>query len=76
MLHRSKLKIVLSIIFVFTTMNVLLISQHPVMAQQQQQQNSTVVDVMPAKDNESSLSLNSIFKEVENSVVQITRKVP
>ncbi|MDF2768193.1 MAG: hypothetical protein K0S91_1028, partial [Nitrososphaeraceae archaeon] len=38
MLHRSKLKIVLSIIFVFTTMIVLLISQHPVMAQQQQQQ--------------------------------------
>ena len=76
MLHRSKLKIVLSIIFVFTTINVLLISQHPVMAQQQQQQNSTVVDVIPAKDNESSLSLNSIFKQVENSVVQITRKVP
>src|SRR5918993_5196386 len=77
MLHRSKLKIVLSIIFVFTTMSVLLISQYPVMAQQQQQQNSTVVDVMPAKDdNQSSLSLNSIFKEVENSVVQITRKVP
>src|SRR5918994_1673876 len=77
MLHRSKLKIVLSIIFVFTTMNVLLISQHPVMAQQQQQQNSTVIDMMPAKDdNQSSLSLNSIFKQVENSVVQITRKVP
>ena len=76
MLHRSKLKIVLSIIFVFTTMSVLLISQHPVMAQQQQQ-NSTVVDVMPAKDdNQSSLSLNSIFKQVDNSVVQITRKVP
>ncbi|HEX2068542.1 MAG TPA: trypsin-like peptidase domain-containing protein [Nitrososphaeraceae archaeon] len=77
MLHRSKLKIVLSIIFVFTTMNVLLISQNPVMAQQQQQQqNFTGVDVIPTKDNESSLSLNSIFKEVENSVVQITRKVP
>ena len=75
MLHRSKLKIVLSIIFVFTTMNVLLISQHPVMAQQQQQ-NSTAVDMVSAKDNESSLSLNSIFKQVENSVVQITRKVP
>jgi S1-C subfamily serine protease len=77
MLHRSKLKIVLSIIFVFTTMIVLLISQHPVMAQQQQQQqNSTVVDMVSAKDDESSLSLNSIFKQVENSVVQITRKVP
>ena len=76
MLHRSKLKIVLSIIFVFTTINVLLISQHPVMAQQQQQQNSTAIDVVSAKDNESSLSLNSIFKQVENSVVQITRKVP
>jgi S1-C subfamily serine protease len=80
MLHRSKLKIVLSIIFVFTTINVLLISQHPVMAQQQQQQqqqqNSTAIDVVSAKGNESSLSLNSIFKEVENSVVQITRKVP
>jgi S1-C subfamily serine protease len=77
MLHRSKLKIVLSIIFVFTTMNVLLISQHSVMAQQQQQQqNSTAVDMVSAKDNESSLSLNSIFKQVENSVVQITRKVP
>ena len=74
MLHRSKLKIVLSIIFVFTTMIVLLISQHPVMAQQQQQQqNSTVVDAAASKD---SLSLNSIFKQVENSVVQITRKVP
>ena len=48
----------------------LLISQHPVMAQQQ---NSTVVDAVAAKD---SLSLNSIFKQVENSVVQITRKVP
>jgi S1-C subfamily serine protease len=75
MLYRSKLKIVLSIIFVFTTMNVLLISQHPVMAQQQQQ-NSTVIDVVSAKKDESSLSLNSIFKQVENSVVQITRKVP
>jgi S1-C subfamily serine protease len=76
MLYRSKLKIVLSIIFVFTTMNVLLISQHPVMAQQQQQ-NSTVIDMASAKkDDESSLSLNSIFKQVENSVVQITRKVP
>jgi S1-C subfamily serine protease len=74
MLHRSKLKIVLSIIFVFTTMNVLLISQHPVMAQQQQQQNSTVIDMASAKKD--SLSLNSIFKQVENSVVQITRKVP
>jgi S1-C subfamily serine protease len=50
----------------------LLTSQYPVMAQQQQQ-NSTVVDLLSAKD---SLSLNSIFKEVENSVVQITRKVP
>jgi S1-C subfamily serine protease len=80
MLHRSKLKIVLAIIFLFTTMNALLTSQHPVMAsaQQQQQQNSTVVDVMSVKDDddESSLSLNSIFKQVENSVVQITRKVP
>ena len=78
MLYRSKLKIVLSIIFVFTTMIVLLISQHPVMAQQQQQQqNSTVIDMASAKkDDESSLSLNSIFKQVENSVVQITRKVP
>ena len=61
----------------------LLTSQYPIMAQQQQrqqqqqqQQNSTIVDVIPAKDNESSLSLNSIFKQVENSVVQITRKVP
>src|SRR3712207_5997798 len=58
----------------------LITSQYPVMAQQQQeqQQNSTVVDVMPtnANDVQSSLSLNSIFKQVENSVVQITRKVP
>jgi S1-C subfamily serine protease len=53
----------------------LLTSQYSVMAQQQQQ-NSTVVDLVSAKDDESSLSLNSIFKEVENSVVQITRKVP
>ena len=49
----------------------LLTSQYPVMAQQQQ--NSTVVDLVSTND---SLSLNSIFKEVENSVVQITRKVP
>ena len=41
MLHRSKLKIVLSIIFVFTAMNALLTSQYPVMAQQQQQQQKT-----------------------------------
>jgi S1-C subfamily serine protease len=75
MLHRSKLKIVLSIIFIFTAMNALLTSQYPVIAQQQQQ-NSTVVDLVSAKHDESSLSLNSIFKEVENSVVQITRKVP
>ena len=53
----------------------LLTSQYPVMAQQQQQ-NSTVVDRVSAKHDESSLSLNSIFKQVENSVVQITRKVP
>lgn len=46
--------------------------------QQQEQQNSTVSDVMSAKEEEGgdSLSLNSIFKQVENSVVQITRKVP
>jgi S1-C subfamily serine protease len=46
--------------------------------QQQQQQNSTVVNVAAAetKKDGDSLSLNSIFKEVENSVVQITRKVP
>ena len=46
--------------------------------QQQEQQNSTVLDVMSAKEEQGgdSLSLNSIFKQVENSVVQITRKVP
>jgi S1-C subfamily serine protease len=79
LLHRSKL-IVLYVIFVFTAMDALLIFQHPVMAQQQQQQNSTVADVVSAKEEEKgggdSLSLNSIFKQVENSVVQITRKVP
>jgi S1-C subfamily serine protease len=82
LLHRSKL-IVLYVIFVFTAMDALLTFQHPVMAQQQQQQqqqNSTVADVVSAKEEEKgggdSLSLNSIFKQVENSVVQITRKVP
>jgi S1-C subfamily serine protease len=67
------------VIALVAVMVALLTYQYPVMAQQQQQQqqqNSTVVDVIPAKDNESSLSLNSIFKQVENSVVQITRKVP
>ena len=46
--------------------------------QQQEQQNSTVSDVVSAKEEQGgdSLSLNSIFKQVENSVVQITRKVP
>ena len=46
--------------------------------QQQEQQNSTVSDVVLAKEEQGrdSLSLNSIFKQVENSVVQITRKVP
>ena len=46
--------------------------------QQQEQQNSTVLDGMSAKEEQGgdSLSLNSIFKQVENSVVQITRKVP
>ena len=78
LLHRSKLIVVLSIIFLFTAIVVLLTSQHPVMAQQQQQQqqNSTVLDVVSAKKDGDSLSLNSIFKQVENSVVQITRKVP
>jgi S1-C subfamily serine protease len=83
LLHRSKL-IVLYVIFVFTAIDALLTFQHPVMAQQQQQQqqqqqNSTVADVVSAKEEEKggdSLSLNSIFKQVENSVVQITRKVP
>src|SRR5215208_6839451 len=78
MLGKSKLKIVLSIILVFTAMNALLTSQYSVMAAAAQQQNSTVVNVAAAaaKHDESSLSLNSIFKQVENSVVQITRKVP
>ena len=67
------MQIVIALVAVMVALLVLLTSQYPIMAQQQQQ-NSTVVDVMPAKDNESSL--NSIFKEVENSVVQITRKVP
>jgi S1-C subfamily serine protease len=58
------------VVVLVAVMVALLISQHPVMAQQQ---NSTVVDAAAAKD---SLSLNSIFKQVENSVVQITRKVP
>src|ERR687889_1142723 len=46
--------------------------------QQQEQQNSTPADVVSAKEEKggNSLSLNSIFKQVENSVVQITRKVP
>ena len=46
--------------------------------QQQEQQNSIVLDVVSAKEEKGgdSLSLNSIFKQVENSVVQITRKVP
>ena len=61
------------VVALVAVMVALLISQHPVMAQQQ---NSTVVDMVSAKDDESSLSLNSIFKQVENSVVQITRKVP
>lgn len=64
------------VVALVAVMVALLISQHPVMAQQQQQ-NSTVIDMASAKkDDESSLSLNSIFKQVENSVVQITRKVP
>jgi S1-C subfamily serine protease len=58
------------VVALVAVMVALLISQHPVMAQQQ---NSTVIDAAAAKD---SLSLNSIFKQVENSVVQITRKVP
>src|SRR5918995_1143342 len=61
------------VVALVAVMVALLISQHPVMAQQQQQQNSTVINATAAKD---SLSLNSIFKQVENSVVQITRKVP
>jgi S1-C subfamily serine protease len=72
------MQIIIALVAVMVALLALLTSQYPVMAQQQQQQqNSTVVDVMPAKDdNQSSLSLNSIFKQVENSVVQITRKVP
>jgi S1-C subfamily serine protease len=75
------MQIVVALIAVVAALLALLTSQYPVMAQQQQQQqqqqqNSTAVDVVSAKDNESSLSLNSIFKQVENSVVQITRKVP
>src|SRR5215211_4916615 len=78
MLGKSKLKIVLSIILVFTAMNALLTSQYSVMVAAAQQQNSTVVNVAAAatKKDGDSLSLNSIFKQVENSVVQITRKVP
>ena len=60
------------VVALVAVMVALVISQHPVMAQQQQQ-NSTVINATAAKD---SLSLNSIFKQVENSVVQITRKVP
>ena len=74
------MQIVNALVAVMVALLALLTYQYPVMAQQQQQQqqqqNSTAVDVIPAKDNESSLSLNSIFKQVENSVVQITRKVP
>jgi hypothetical protein len=66
LLHRSKLIVVLSTIFVFTAMNALLTSQHPVMAQQEQQ-NSTTEDVVSAKKDGDSLSLNSIFKQVEKS---------
>src|ERR671918_2535676 len=46
--------------------------------QQQEQQHSIVLDVVSAKEEKGgdSLSLNNIFKQVENSVVQITRKVP
>jgi S1-C subfamily serine protease len=77
LLQRSKLIAVLSLIFVFTAMDALLASQHRVMAQQQQPQNSTIADVVSRKEERGdSLSLNSIFKQVENSVVQITRKVP
>jgi S1-C subfamily serine protease len=61
------------VVALVAVMVALVISQHPVMAQQQQQ-NSTVIDMASAAKD--SLSLNSIFKQVENSVVQITRKVP
>ena len=79
MLQTSEL-ILLSIIFVLAAMSVLA-SQYPIVAAQQQQQNSTVEDMASdassADSSEAnSLSLNSIFKQVENSVVQITRKVP
>src|SRR5215210_2373757 len=63
------------VVALVAVMVALLTSQYPVMAQRQQQ-NSTVVDLVSAKHDQSSLSLNSIFKQVENSVVQITRKVP
>jgi S1-C subfamily serine protease len=69
------------VVALVTVMVALITSQYPFMAQQQrqQQQNSTVVDMILTNnddDDQSSLSLNSIFKQVENSVVQITRKVP
>ena len=67
------MQIVIALVAVLVALLALLTYQYPVMAQQQQQQNSTVVDAAASKD---SLSLNSIFKQVENSVVQITRKVP
>ena len=70
----------LTILLLATSTVVILLglNQNQIAIAQQQQQNSTVVDVTAAaaKNDGDPLSLNSIFKEVENSVVQITRKVP
>ena len=77
MLYGSRIIIiVLSILFVLVSVDASLTPKYHVMAavEHQKQQNSTVVSISEGQG--TSFPLNSIFKQVENSVVQITRKVP
>jgi S1-C subfamily serine protease len=48
----------------------------PVVAAQQQQINSNTSSSQSANSSSSPLPLKTIFKQVENSVVQITSKIP
>ncbi|MGC2685844.1 MAG: S1C family serine protease, partial [Candidatus Nitrosopolaris sp.] len=66
---------VVAIIMVTSTFNRVILTPTAVVAQQQQQINSNTSSSQSTTSS-NALPLKTIFKEVENSVVQITSKIP
>jgi len=65
-----------AIAIVFAVAIIMITIPSPAVAAQQQQINSNISSSQSANSSSNPLPLKTIFKQVENSVVQITSKVP